>query len=106
MSNNLKFTEGLGHISSTGFCFISVAIGEATFKVAACRLPWIPHCAFLDSLRFLPPVFLTPVPKLIVISQLMAGMRCYAFLFFEISRLLLEILVGGVKVFGREYSLT
>ena len=83
-----------------------MAIGEATFKVAACRLPWIPRCAFLDSLRFLPPAFLTPVPKLIEISQLMAGMRCYAFLFFEISRLSLEILVGGVKVFGREYSLT
>ena len=49
-SNNFKFTEGLGHISSTGFCFISVAIiGGATFKVAACRLPWIPPCAFLDS---------------------------------------------------------
>ena len=40
--------------------------------------------------------FLTPVPKLIVMSQLMAGIRCYAYLFFEISCLLLEISVGGV----------
>ena len=28
---------------------ISVTIDVATFKVAACRLPWIPPCAFLDS---------------------------------------------------------
>ena len=28
---------------------ISVTIDVATFKVAACRSPWIPPCAFLDS---------------------------------------------------------
>ena len=28
---------------------ISVTIDMATFKVAACGLPWIPPCAFLDS---------------------------------------------------------
>ena len=26
-----------------------ISIDVATFKVAACRLPWIPPCAFLDS---------------------------------------------------------
>ena len=40
--------------------------------------------------------FLTPVPKLIVMSQLMAGIRCYAYFFFELSCLSLEISVGGV----------
>ena len=28
---------------------ISVTIDVATFKVATCRLPWIPPCALLDS---------------------------------------------------------
>ena len=28
---------------------ISLTIDVATFKVAACRLPWIPPYAFLDS---------------------------------------------------------
>ena len=76
--------EGLGHLSSTGFCFISLMSINSVWQLVGplLRLPWIPPCVFLDSLRFPQTFFQAPVPKLIVtnqISHVMAFIRFYVF---------------------------
>ena len=74
LSRNVKFWSSICNLFP-GTCLFNQLV---KFNIFTTKIPL--SSGFVCQ-RFLPPGFLTPV--LIVIRQLMAGIRCYAFLFLK-----------------------